>query len=149
MTPKEIVLGGYQFFSEGDLESLGKNFHEKALIKVSGNHKQSGEFRGFEDWRDNFLSHLPTDYPNFDLQIIHVVAEGDRVHVYVKYTADNLDANGVHMFLVEDGLETEFIIFDDTQKMAAALGNLMRQWIFPNIPSYPIPSSTMPSKLRV
>ena len=93
------------------------------MIKVIGNHKRSGEYKGFEDWRDNLLSHLPTDYPNFGLQILHVVAEGDRVHVFVKYTADNLDANGVHMFLVEDGLETEFIIFDDTQKMAAALGN--------------------------
>jgi ketosteroid isomerase-like protein len=123
MTPKEIVLGGYQSFSEGKFESLGKIFHEKAVIKVSGNHKRSGEYKGFEGWRDNFLSHLPTNYPNFDLQILHVVAEGDRVHVFVKYTADNLDANGVHMFLVEDGLETEFIIFDDTQKMAAALGN--------------------------
>ena len=57
------------------------------------------------------------------IQILHVVAEGDRVHVFVKYTADNLDANGVNMFLVEDGLETVFIIFYDTQKMAAALGN--------------------------
>jgi ketosteroid isomerase-like protein len=123
MTPKEIVLGGYQSFSEGDLESLEKIFHEKAVIRVNGNHKRSGEYKGFEDWRDNFLSHLPADYPNFDLQILHVVAEGDRVHVFVKYTADNLDANGVHMFLVEDGLETEFIIFDDTQKMAVALGN--------------------------
>ena len=121
MTPKEIVLGGYQSFAEGDLESLGKIFHENALIKVNGNHKRSGQYHGFADWRDNFLSHLTSDYPNFDLEILHVVAEGDRVHVFVKYTADNLNANGVHMFLVEDGLETEFIIFDDTQKMAAAL----------------------------
>ena len=93
------------------------------MIKVSGNHKRSGEYKGFEDWRDNLFSHLPTDYPKVGLQILHVVAEGDRVHVFVKYTADNLDSNGVNMFLVEDGLETVFIIFDDTQKMAAALGN--------------------------
>ena len=123
MTPKEIVLGGYQSFSTGDLESLGEIFHENAVIRVNGNHKRSGEYKGFGDWRDNFLSHLPNDYPNFDLEILHVVAEGDRVHVFVKYTADNLDANGVHMFVVEDGLETEFLIFDDTQKMAAALGD--------------------------
>ncbi|MBM08937.1 MAG: hypothetical protein CMF69_05070 [Magnetovibrio sp.] len=121
MTPKEIVLGGYQSFSQGDLESLGKIFHANALIKVNGNHKRSGEYKGFDDWRDNFLSHLATDYPNFSLEILHVVAEGDRVHVFVKYSADNLDANGVHIFLVEDGLQTEFIIFDDTQKMAVAL----------------------------
>ena len=123
MTPKEIVLGGYKSFSEGDLESLGNIFHENAVIIVNGNHKRSGVYKGFNDWRDNFLSHLPSDYPNFDLEILHVVAEGDRVHVFVKYTADNLDANGVHMFVVENGLETEFLIFDDTQKMAAALGD--------------------------
>ncbi len=43
------------------------------------------------------------------------------MHVFVKYTADNLNANGVHMFLLEGGLEKEFLIFDDSQKMAAAL----------------------------
>jgi ketosteroid isomerase-like protein len=121
MTPKEIVLGGYQSFSEGDLEGLGKIFHSDAIIKVNGNHKRSGEYKGFDDWKDNFLIHLTTDYPNFDLEILHVVAEGNRVHVFVKYTADNLDANSVHMFVIEDGLETEFIIFDDSQKMAGAL----------------------------
>jgi hypothetical protein len=39
----------------------------------------------------------------------------------VHYTADNLDAQSVHMFVVKDGLETEFHLFDDSQKMAAAL----------------------------
>jgi len=65
--------------------------------------------------------HLPNDYPNFNLEIQHLVAEDDRVHVFVKYTADNLNANGVHMFLLEGGLEKEFVIFDDSQKMATAL----------------------------
>jgi len=68
----------------------------------------------------NFLAHIPNDFPNFQLDIIYVVAEGDRVHVFVKYTADNLDAHGVHMFLVEGGLQKEFIIFDDSQKIAVA-----------------------------
>jgi ketosteroid isomerase-like protein len=122
MTPKEIVLSGYQAFSQGDIESLGKLFHEDAVIRVNGNHKRSGEYKSFNDWRDNFISHLFDDYPNFSLEILHVVAEGDRVHVFVKYTADNLDANGVHMYKVENGLETEFLLFDDTQKIAKALG---------------------------
>ena len=77
MTPKEIVLGGYQSFSEGDLEGLGKIFHSDAIIKVNGNHKRSGEYKGFDDWKNNFLIHLTTDYPNFDLEILHVVAEGN------------------------------------------------------------------------
>ena len=121
MENKDIVLSGYQAFSEGDLDSLSKIFHEEALITVNGDHKRSGNYKGFADWRDNFLVHLPNDYPNFNLEIQHLVAEDDRVHVFVKYTADNLNANGVHMFLLEGGLEKEFLIFDDSQKMAAAL----------------------------
>ena len=121
MENKDIVLSGYQAFSEGDLDSLSKIFHEEAVITVNGDHKRSGNYKGFADWRDNFLVHLPNDYPNFNLEIQHLVAEDDRVHVFVKYTADNLNAHGVHMFLLEGGLETEFVIFDDSQKMAAAL----------------------------
>ena len=121
MENKDIVLSGYQAFSEGDLDSLSKIFHEEAVITVNGDHKRSGNYQGFADWRDNFLVHLPNDYPNFNLEIQHLVAEDDRVHVFVKYTADNLNSNGVHMFLLEGGLEKEFIIFDDSQKMAAAL----------------------------
>ena len=121
MGNKDIVLSGYQAFSEGDLDSLSKIFHEEAVITVNGDHKRSGNYKGFADWRDNFLVHLPNDYPNFNLEIQHLVAEDDRVHVFVKYTADNLNANGVHMFLLEGGLEKEFVIFDDSQKMATAL----------------------------
>ena len=104
MENKDIVLSGYQAFSEGDLDSLSKIFHEEALITVNGDHKRSGNYKGFADWRDNFLVHLPNDYPNFNLEIQHLVAEDDRVHVFVKYTADNLNASGVHMFLLEGNI---------------------------------------------
>ena len=123
MTPKEVVLRGYQLFAEGDVNGLEKINHETALFMVNGDHKRSGEYKGFADFRDNFLVHLPNDFPNFNLEILHTVAEGNRVHVFVKYTADNLDAHGVHMFLVEDGLQKEFTIFDDSQKIAVAHGS--------------------------
>ena len=121
MTPKELVLGGYKSFAEGDMESLGKIYHKDALIKANGNHELSGEYKGFDDFLNNFLSQIPIKFPNFDLDILNVTAEGDRVYVHVHYTADNLDAESVHMFVVKDGLETEFHLFDDSQKMAAAL----------------------------
>ena len=123
MTPKEVVLRGYQLFAEGDVNGLEKINHETTLFMVNGDHKRSGEYKGFADFRDNFLAHLPNDFPNFNLEILHTVAEGNRVHVFVKYTADNLDAHGVHMFLVEDGLQKEFTIFDDSQKVAVAHGS--------------------------
>ena len=122
MTPKEIVLSGYQCFAEGDLEGLGKIFHANALIKCNGDHELSGEYHGFDDFLNNFLAKIPIKFPNFDLDILNVTAEENRVIVHVKYTADNLDAESVHMFVVEDGLQTEFRLVDDSQIMAKALG---------------------------
>ena len=122
MTPKELVLGGYNSFAEGDMESLGKIYHEDALITVNGDHELSGEYRGFEDFLGNFLAQIPVKFPNFSLEILNVAAEGDRVYLHVHITADNLDTESVHMFVVKDELETEFHIFDDSQKMAKALG---------------------------
>ena len=122
MTPKELVLGGYASFAEGDMESLAKIYHEDALIQVNGNHELSGEYHGFNDFLENFISKLPVKFPNFGLEILNVSSEGDRVYLHVRYTADNLDSESVHMFVVEDGLEKEFHIFDDSQKIAAALG---------------------------
>ena len=122
MTPKEIVLSGYQSFAEGDMEGLGKIYHPNALIKVNGDHELSGDYHGFDDFLNNFLARIPIKFPNFDLDILNVTAEDNRVHVHVKLSADNLESEAVHMFVVEDGLETEFRIVDDSQKIAKALG---------------------------
>ena len=40
----------------------------------------------------------------------------------MKISADNLESEAVQMFVVENGLETEFRIVDDSQKIAKALG---------------------------
>jgi len=121
MTPKEIVLSGYKAFEDGDMDRLAKIFHQNAIIRVNGDHKLSGKYEGFENWRDNFLAHLPSSFPNFSLSINNVVAEGENVHVRVTLNADNLNAESIHMFVVRDGLQTEFTIFDDSQKIARAL----------------------------
>ena len=121
MTPKELVLGGYKSFAEGDMESLGKIYHKDALITVNGDHELSGEYRGFDDFLGNFLAQIPVKFPNFSLEILNVSAEGGRVYIHVHITADNLDTEAVHMFVVKDDLETEFHIFDDSQKVATAL----------------------------
>ena len=123
MTPKEIVLGGYKLFAEGDMENLRKINHKNAVYKVNGDHKLSGEYHGFDDFLNNFLAKIPTVFPKFDLDILNVTAEENRVIVHVKYNADNLNAESVHMFVVEDGLQREFSLVDDSQKVAKALSS--------------------------
>ena len=121
MSPKDTVLSGYKAFSDGDMEALGSIFHQDCVITVNGDHKLSGEYNGFESWLNNFQSKIPEVFPNFNLEIVNVTAEDARVHVFVRLTADNLDSYAVHMFVVEDGFQTEFRIFDDSQKVSAAL----------------------------
>ena len=121
MTPKEVVLGGYKLFAEGDMEGLRKINHKNAVFKVNGDHELSGDYHGFNDFLNNSLAHIPIKFPNFDVKILSVTAEDNRVIVHVKYTADNLDPESVHMFVVEDGLQTGFHLVDDSQKIAKAL----------------------------
>ena len=66
MTPKELVLSGYKFFAEGDMEGLGQVYHREALIKVNGDHELSGDYHGFDDFLNNFLAKIPIKFPNFD-----------------------------------------------------------------------------------
>ena len=121
MTPKEIVMAGYQSFASGDMEGLGKIYHRDALIRVNGSHGLSGEYHGFDDFLTNFLAQIPIRFPNFNLSIVNVTAEDDRVHVRLHLTADNLDAESIHCLVVKEGVDTDLDIFDDSQKVAAAL----------------------------
>ena len=68
------------------MESLSKINHENAVFKVNGDHELSGEYRGFDDFLNNFLARIPIKFPNFDLEILSVTAEDNRVNVHVKYT---------------------------------------------------------------
>ena len=74
MTPKEIVMGGYQSFADSDMEGLGKIYHKDALIRVNGNHALSGEYHGFDDFLTKFLAQIPIRFPNFNLDILNVTA---------------------------------------------------------------------------
>ena len=121
MTTKELVLQGYKLFSEGKLDELGKQFAEDAKIIVNGNHEWSGTYNGYNDWLSRMLSQVPVKLPGFNLEILNVTSEEDKVYLHGHATAENLDMHAVHMFTVKDGLQTEFRIFDDSQKISAAL----------------------------
>ena len=121
MSPKDLVLQGYKLLSEGKLEELGKQWSKDAKIIVTGDHAWSGTYNGYNDWLTRMLSQIPEKLPDFNLDILNVSAEGDKVYLHVHVTAKNLDMHAVQMFTVKDGMQTEFRIFDDTQKLSAAL----------------------------
>ena len=59
MTPKEIVLGGYEAFAEGNMEKLGAIYHPECRININGKHALSGEYENF------FLNLNSYNYLNF------------------------------------------------------------------------------------
>ena len=122
MSPKELVLQGYKLFSEGKIEELGKQWHQDAKIHVTGDYAWSGTYNGYNDWVARMLSQIPEKLPDFNLNILNASSEADKVFIYAHVTAKNLDMHAVHMFTVKDGLQTEMRIFDDSQKISAALG---------------------------
>ena len=124
MTAEEIVLGGYDLFAKGDMDSLSKIYHPHCKIKVNGTHSLSGEYHGFASFASNFLAKLNTVWPGFSLEIEKVVSNKTDVCVFVKITADNLSTRSIHHFVVENGLEVEFNSYDDSQVMAASIQNI-------------------------
>ena len=120
MTAKEIVLGGYQNFADGDLTSLAKIYHPQCKITVNGTHKLSGTYIGFQEFAENVLGKLNETWPGFHLEIQKVVSDETDVCVFVKITAEGLSTESIHHFVVQDGLEVEFNIYDDNQRMAEA-----------------------------
>ena len=122
MTAKEIVLGGYQNFADGDLTSLAKIYHPQCKITVNGTHKLSGTYIGFQEFAENVLGKLNETWPGFHLEIQKVVSDETDVCVFVKITAEGLSTESIHHFVVQDGLEVEFNIYEDSQRIEEAAG---------------------------
>ena len=121
MTAEEIVLGGYKNFAEGDMESLSKIYHPECKITINGNHSLSGTYIGFQSFLENVLAKLDKAWPGFNLDIEKVVSNETDVCVFVNITAENLNSKSIHHFVIKDGLEVEFNLYDDSQKMSQAM----------------------------
>ena len=124
MNAEEIVLGGYKNFAEGDMEALAKIYHPECKITINGNHSLSGTYVGFQSFLENVLANLDNVWPGFNLDIEKVVSNETDVCVFVKVTAENLNSKSIHHFVIKDGLEVEFNLYDDSQKMSEAMKSI-------------------------
>ncbi len=121
MTAEEIVLGGYASYMEGDMEALGSIYHPECKITMNGNHALSGVYIGFDAFHKGILAKLNTAWPGFKPEIEKVVSNETDVVVFLKITAMNLESRSVHHFVVKEGLQVEFNIYDDSQLAAEAI----------------------------
>ena len=83
----KIVLGGYNYSAEGDIESLSKLYHPECKIIINGIHALSGTYIGFQSFVENVLAKLDKVWPGFNLDIEKVVSNETDVCVFVNITA--------------------------------------------------------------
>ena len=115
MTAEEIVMSGYAAFGSGDMDALGKLYHQQCKTTFHGDHALGGEYIGFPDLLTNMLAKLNDAWPGFSLGVDKVVADDKNVCVFCTITADGgLIGKGVHSFVVEDGLEVSFDLYWDS-----------------------------------
>ena len=124
MKAEEIVLSGYKNFAEGDMELLSKIYHQECKITINGNHSLSGTYIGFQSFLEKVLSKLDKVWPGFNLDIEKVISNETDVCVFVNITAENLNSKSIHHFVIKDGLEVEFNLYDDSQKMSQAMKDI-------------------------
>ena len=124
MTAEEIVLSGYKNFAEGDMVSLSKIYHPECIITINGSHSLSGSYIGFQSFLENVLSKLDQVWPGFTLDIEKIVSNETDVCVFVNIKAENLDSKSIHHFVIKDGLEVEFNLYDDSQKMSEVMKSI-------------------------
>ena len=120
MTPKETIRQCYDFFAAGDINSLGNLMHDNYVGTINGTMDMSGEYHGWPAFLEGVLANIPSHWPEFHLEVLSIISEGNTVFVTLKATAVDLDAVFGHLWKIEDNKVISFHAFDDTQKLAAA-----------------------------
>ena len=103
------------------MEGLAKMTHENYVFTVNGMHQWSGTYNGFGEFSSKVLATIPDTFDNFKMEPVNMICEGNIVCFQAKIMDDNMRADVMHMWTVENDLVTSFLDFDDSQKMAHAM----------------------------
>ena len=86
-----------------------------------GVHPLSGVHKGKQAMMAT-MSKIPATWPNFNLKIMDMISEGNKIFVRVHAKADNMDTMFGHYFEMNDqGKTVTMMTFDDTLSMFNAM----------------------------
>lgn len=119
--PKAVVAAAYATFSSGDTDAWTALHTDDLRFTIFGQLPQSGVFIGPKAVLENVFAKIAIHWPTFKLTPISTSAIGNTVYVHNKMTADGLDSETMHMFVVENGKVAVFTAFEDTDSMRQAM----------------------------
>jgi ketosteroid isomerase-like protein len=120
MSNLEVIKKGYAYFAVGDMAGWSSLVHDNAEWVMPGSLPASGTFVGPENIIQNCFMKIMPLFPNMAIEIKGIYESGDTAFVNVMVTADDLEAEAVHMMKMVDGKFAYFRAFNDTEKMKAA-----------------------------
>jgi ketosteroid isomerase-like protein len=118
---ESLVAQAYASFAAGDTEAWAKIHTDDLKFTIFGDLPQSGVFVGTDAVIKNVFEVIPAHWPKFSLTPIDTKVSGDVVFVHNKMTANNLDSETMHMFVIRNGKIAAFTAFEDTDSMRRAM----------------------------
>lgn len=118
---EDLVSEAYAAFAAGDTEAWAKIHTDDLKFTIFGDLPQSGVFVGTDAVIKNVFEVIPVYWPKFSLTPIDTKVSGDVVFVHNKMTADDLDSETMHMFVIRNGKIASFTAFEDTGSMRRAM----------------------------
>lgn len=108
----ELVRGGYEAFSKGDMETIAKLFAPDIRLNISGRSQVSGTYSGQEEAFVFFGRLMELTDGTYSYAIHDLLASDDHVVVLVHETAKrngkSLESDDVHVWHLADGKAAEF-----------------------------------------
>ena len=125
MDVKEQMKKAYELFNTGDMETFFNDMIDDDIVWTfpgkEGVTPLSGVHKGKQAMMAT-ISKIPGTWPNFNLKIMDMISEGNKIFVRVHAKADNMDTMFGHYFEMNDqGKTVTMMTFDDTLSMFNAM----------------------------
>ena len=108
----ELIRGGYEAFSKGDMETIAKIFSPDIRWNISGRNQISGTYYGQDETFAFFGKLMELTDNTFAVHIHDVLATDDHVVVLANERASrngkSLESDDVHVWHLADGKAVEF-----------------------------------------
>lgn len=119
--PKAVVTAAYATFNSGNTDAWTALHTDGLKFTIFGQLPQSGVFIGPKAVVENVFAKIAIHWPTFKLTPISTNAIGNTIYFQNIMTADGLESETMHMFVVKNGKVAAFTPFEDTDSMRQAM----------------------------
>lgn len=127
-SPEAVISGIYDAFAAGDPEGFAAALHPEIIWNEaeSNVYADMNPYEGPQAVMDGVIGRVLTDWSTFNATPEEMIVEGNRVVVFGRYTGthgttgEDINAQMVHVWTVQDGQAISFQQYVDTLQLREA-----------------------------